>query len=363
MNASAVLIDLIAERWETDAPVVDVAWEKSGRYAGFSLGDGTLVLASSVRERDSRLKLHKNTRLAAVPPQAPRAPLPRYGLHEGSCLALAADPAGGFLTGGDDGRLVHLRLDGTNTLLAHEVGAWIDHVAASPINGRAYASGRKVHWLGLARANSMLPGSVTCLAFDPAGTRLAISHHGGVTLLTAHMRSERRLTWPGYHRNLAWSPDGRYLVSGMEENTLHGWRLHDGADIEIGAYPGQPRSLSFSADGRFLVTSGSMRPVCWRFDPPASDDRPRESGITCKTPVSRVACHPTHPLIATGYHNGAVSLSQLALDGGVFIKGPDKSAVSAMTWSPDGRRLALGTETGELAIIVMPDEFFRFGRR
>ncbi len=94
----------------------------------------------------------------------------------------------------------------------------------------------------------------------------------------------RLLAWPGYHRSVAWSPDGRYLVSGMEENALHGWRLPDGGDIEMGGYPGQPRSLSFSADGRVLVTSGGMRAVCWRFDPPGGDDQPRECGIAGKTP-------------------------------------------------------------------------------
>src|SRR6202022_3411989 len=98
-------------------------------------------------------------------------------------------------------------------------------------------------------------------------------------------------------------PDGCYLVSGMEENALHGWRLSDGGDIEMGGYPGQPRSLSFSADGRFLATSGGLRAVCWRFDPPVANDPPHECGIGGKTPGPPGACHPKHPLIAVGYHS------------------------------------------------------------
>jgi WD40 repeat protein len=144
---------------------------------------------------------------------------------------------------------------------------------------------------------------------------------------------------------------------------LHGWRLPDGANIEMRGYPGQPRSLSFSADGRFLATSGGMRAVCWRFDPPDADDEPHECGITGKTPVSRVACHPAHPLIAVGYHSGAVLLCQPGSSDILFIKGSGNSAVSAMAWSPDGGRLALGTEAGELALVFLPEELFRFGRR
>jgi hypothetical protein len=34
-----------------------------------------------------------------------------------------------------------------------------------------------------------------------------------------------------------------------------------------------------------------------------------------------------------------------------------------MAWSPDGGRLALGTDAGELAIVFLPNELFRFGAR
>lgn len=363
MNAPPVLIELLGACWVTDAAVVEVVWDTAGQSAGFALGDGTLALATGAWEGGPRLKPREGGGVELVQAQAPPAPLARFSVHEGTCLALAADPAGGFVSGGDDGRLVHLRLDGTSELLAHEAGAWIDRVAASEAGGRVYASGRRVHWLGAKPACLMLPGSATSLAFDPAGAQLAISHHGGVTLWAAATLRERLLAWPGYHRNVAWSPDGRYLVSGMEENALHGWRLPDGADIEMGGYPGQPRSLSFSADGRFLATSGGMRAVCWHFDPPGANDEPHECGVPGKAPVSRVACHPAHPLIAVGYHSGAVLLCQPGSSDILFIKGSGNGAVSAMAWSPDGGRLALGTEAGELALVFLPDELFRFGRR
>ncbi|NUY30844.1 WD40 repeat domain-containing protein [Paraburkholderia sp. JPY303] len=364
MNAPHVLIDLLGARWETDASVVEVVWDDSGQCAGFALGDGTLALATGVWEGGPRLRPRESGGgVEFVQAQAPPAPLARFSVHEGTCLALAADPAGGFLSGGDDGRLVHLRLDGTSALVAHEVGAWIDRVAASPVGGRSYACGRRVHWLGPKPACLMLPGSATSIAFNRAGTQLAVSHHGGVTLWAADTFRGRELAWRGFHRNVAWSPDGRYLVSGMEENALHGWRLADGADIEMGGYPGQPRSLSFSADGRFLATSGGMRAVCWRFDPPGADAGPHESGIAGKTPVSVVVCHPIHPLIAVGYYSGVVLLCQPGSSDMLFVKGSGDSAVSALAWSPDGRRLALGTQAGELALVFLPDELFRFGRR
>jgi WD40 repeat protein len=360
MNAPPPLIELLGARWVTEAPVVAVAWDAAGLNAGFALGDGTLALAVAEWRGGPGLKPRQGGGVEFVQPQEPAAPLARFSVHEGTCLALAADPEGGFLSGGDDGRLVHLNVDGASEVLVDADGEWIDLVATSPA-GRAYATGRRVHWLGTKPASLALPGSATALAFNAAGKQLAIAHHGGVTLWPVDAHVPRLLAWPGYHRSVAWSPDGRYVVSGMEENALHGWRLPDGGDIEMGGYPGQPRSLSFSADGRVLVTSGGPRVVCWRFDPPGGDDQPRECGIAGKIPVTQVVCHPTHPLIAVGYHNGAVLLCQPGGSDVLFVKGSGDSPVSAIAWSPNGSCLALGTEAGELGLVSLPEALFHFG--
>jgi WD40 repeat protein len=360
MNAPAPLIELLGARWMGEAAVVAAAWDAGGLCAGFALGDGTLALATGTWEGGPRLKPREGGGVEFVQAQAPPTPLARFSVHDGTCLGLTADPAGGFLSGGDDGRLVHLNVDGASEAWVDTAGEWIDHVAASPAGCRAYATGRRVHVLGAKPDSLTLPGSATALAFDPTGVQLAVSHQGGVTLWSADSREQRRLAWRGYHRTIAWSPDRRYLVSGMEENALHGWRLSDGGDIEMGGYPGQPRSLSFSADGRFLATSGGLRAVCWRFDPPVANDQPHECGVGGKTPVTQVACHPTHPLIAVGYHSGAVLLCQPGRSDVLVIKHSGSSPVSALAWSPDGTRLALGTEAGELALVFLPDLLFRF---
>jgi hypothetical protein len=46
----------------------------------------------------------------------------------------------------------------------------------------------------------------------------------------------------------------------------------------------------------------------------------------------------------------------------LVIKGAGASPVSAIAWSPDGARLALGTEAGELGLVLLPQALFHFGR-
>lgn len=359
-NPTPPLLDLLGAAWTLDAPVTGVAWD--GATAGFALGDGSLAMARAEWDGAPRLGPREGGGLELSPGTAPRPPVGRQRVHDGACLSLAADPQGGFLSGGDDGVAAHTGADGEVREMGRYPGRWVDLVAASPAGWRAWATGRQVHLSGPETAELTAPGSVTALAFDPAGTRLAVAHYHGVTLWQADApRSPRVLPTPGCPRSIAWSPDGEYVICGLQENALHGWRLADGGDIEMGGYPGQPRSLAFSADGRFLASSGAPRVVCWAFNPPGAGGQPLECGMpSSRLPVCMVACHPSFPLIAAGYGNGAVLLCQPGQDDVLFAKGSSGGSITALAWSADGARLAVGTEGGEAGVVALPGALFRF---
>ncbi len=353
-----------------DAPVSDVAWD--GDLACFALGDGSLAMARAEWPGAPLVRRRAEGGIELTPGAAPPPPMSRLRVHDGACLALARDAEGGFLSGGDDGVLARTAEDGTVTVLQRYPGRWVDLVAAAG-GVRACAVDRVVHVSGEAVAKIALPGSATALEFDPAGRLLAAAHYHGATIWS-DAAPTRLLSTPGCPRSVAWSPDARYVVCGLQENALHGWRLSDGGDVEMGGYPGQPRSLSFAANGRFLASSGAPRAVCWHFDPPGAGLQPIECGMpSSRTPVCRVACHPTHPLVAVGYHNGAVLLCQPGSDDVLFARGssagapgtepgavPAGSSIIALAWSPDGGRLAMATEAGAIGLLTLPADLFRF---
>lgn len=366
----APLLDLLGAAWDLGAPVAGLAWSAEGSRIGYLLGNGRLALADTRWPRGPRIEPRPGGGVAMFPAEAP-APRPvQAACHQGGGLVVAADAAGGFLTGGDDGRVVHVPAappeagpteDGEPRVLARVPDTWIAALACSMTGVHAHAAGRQL--LRTRRGSEApdaieLPAPATALAFSPDGRCLAAAHHGGVTLWPDDALP-RQLAWPGYHRTLAWSPDGRYLVTGLQENGLHGWRVADGGHIEMGGYPLQPRSLSFSHDGRWLATSGHQRPVCWRFDPPGADDGPAECGVAGRTPVTHVACHPKRPLIAAGHHDGALLLCQPGRPAVLPIKGPGGGAVNALAWSGDGMRLAFGTQGGLFGWLALPAAMFQ----
>lgn len=349
MNALPPLVDLLGSRWRTEAPVVAVAWQRRGTQAAFALGDGTVLLAAPPA-------------VGAAARPSPAA-AQRIAAHDGACLALAADGDDGFLSGGDDGRLLRLRPGADAETLADHPGQWIDHVAAGARGVRAHASVRRL-WLHGDDFDDelVLPSSITALAFDHAGRRLAIAGHGGVELWSAADRSCQRLAAPGYHRALAWSADGRYLASGMQENAVCCWRLGDGRRFVFDGYPGQPRALSFAGRGHQLATSGGPRVVGWDLDHPRPADSRSEFGFPSRVPVTAVAWHPTRAMVAAGYHNGAVLLCRPRGEQHLFVQGSGGGPVSALAWTADGSGLALGTQHGEAAVVAIPTEILSQAR-
>jgi WD40 repeat protein len=352
------LLDVLGAQWDLRAPVVGVCWGSDDGTVGFAMGDGRLAVADTQWRSGPRVEPRAGGGLTLRAADQP-APEPQpIVCHGGSCHAVAAHPAGGFVTGGDDGRVLRSHATGRQEPLAEVAGSWIDAVACSRTGAVAHAGGRRVELLlpGGERRELQLAVSATALAFAPDGRALAIAHVGGVTVWDGD-GAPRELAWPGYHRALAWSPDGRFVVSGMQENAVHGWRVADGGDIEMGGYMGQPLSLSFSAEGRLLVTSGGLRPVCWDFARPGS--APAECGIASKAPVSCVACHPRANVIAVGHHSGAVTLCQPGGDAFLLLKGAGGVSVSALSWSGNGQRIAFGTEGGPFGWLELPDAIFR----
>lgn len=358
MRTAPPLLDLLGACWMYSTPVVALAWSADGSAVAFAQGDGHLALVDTQWPRGPRLAQRAEGGLEVVAAEVPAHRPLRAACHQGSSLCIAQDGEGGFVSGGDDGRLVQVPKAGIPTVLLTEPGAWIDALVSSSSGTLAYALGRQVNRRTPGGTSQItLPTPALALAFSPDGQCLAVAHSDGVTLWPAQGPT-RRLAWRGYHRALAWSPDGVYLVTGMQENALHGWRVADAGDIEMGGYPGQPLSLSFAHDGQFLATSGGMRPVCWGFDPPGQTGQPVECGIPSRTPVSAISCHPRQHLVATGYINGAVLLCRPGSDEGLFIKGAGGGAVTGLAWSGDGTKLAFGTQDGVLAWIGLPDSLY-----
>jgi len=285
--------------------------------------------------------------------------------HDGAVLCAVAHPSGdGMITGGDDGRLVWSRPQGAQ-VLAEIKGRWIDAVAVSAASGLvACAAGREVQVRDLAdpafaRAFAH-DKSVSGLAFDPKGRRLAAATYGGVWLWYARIAEQtpQKLAWAGSHIAVAYSPDGRFLMSSMQESQLHGWRLSDSKDLRMGGYPSKVKSLVFMAKGMLMATSGAPGAVVWPFggaNGPMGKEA-AEIGFDEASLVARVAGTPGGTLLAAGLDDGRLWACDLTSRQLQTLKAEKGAPITALAVTEDGRRLAWGDEDGDGGVLAIERE-------
>jgi len=288
---------------------------------------------------------------------APKEPWAQHEAHQGAVLSLCADAKDGVISGGDDGRVMRLGADGTLVELARYGSRWVDHVAAHESGLRAAVVGKAVHLLdgaGAALKSLAHPTSVTGIAFDAKGKRIAASHYNGASLwfVAAKEDKPRSLEWKGSHIGVEISPDGTHVVTAMQENTLHGWRLADGQHMRMAGYPAKTKSIAFTAKGRWLATSGADCIVLWPFFGGGPMGKaPTELAGGDQALCSAVACHPQQEVVAAGFDDGLVLIAEVTSGRVVPVAAPGRGAVSALAWSDSGTHLAFGTEAGFAGLI------------
>ncbi|WP_296598057.1 WD40 repeat domain-containing protein [Phenylobacterium sp.] len=313
-----------------DAYVTAALFDRAGR-AAFALGDGTVRFESGET----------------------------IEAHDGAALSACLPPSGdGILTGGDDGRVVLSTPAGAQEI-ASLPGKWIESLDASPESGLiAFAAGRDLHVRDAADAafarTFVHEKSIADLAFDPKGRRLAAATYGGVWLWYAKIADQKPvvLKWAGSHIGARWSPDGKFLVSAMQENQLHGWRVADEKNMRMGGYPSKVRSLSFMSKGALLATSGANGAVCWPFAGPTGPmgKQAAEIGYDDSALTTRVATRLDKTWLAAGLDDGRVWAADVTGERLVPLKAEKGAAISALALSPDATRVAWGDEDGNAGV-------------
>jgi WD40 repeat protein len=291
--------------------------------------------------------------------------------HEHGTNALAWAPSSGpalLVSGGQDGSVKRWDPVAGQHLGTTKLGSdWVEHLAwvaaTPPAPGTTAGPARLFAAAGRALTALAADGTVirtfppaaktlTALAAHPRGGALAAACYGGVTLWDADdgLRQKELVYQNGIHA-LVWSPDGRWLVSGNQDPSVHLWIPEQDLEFHMSGYEGKVKFLAFDYSSRWLATSGGRDACVW--DCAGAGPEGREPVmLPHEAPVCAVRFQNAHGLLATGSADGAVQLwspeRRQPLRATVRMPSP----ATRLAWSPDDAFLAIGTERGAVYVLA-----------
>jgi WD40 repeat protein len=204
--------------------------------------------------------------------------------HSGSASRLQFSPDGVTLAAGGEGGLVHLwdAASGQQRDPLSGHASVVRCVAFSP-DGKRLASGGedktvRLHDLaGGSPRKFTAPAAVNDVAFSPDGRTLAAVGDAPESAVGLwDLETGEEMTWPGHTgsvRGLAFAPAAPLLASCAEDGTVRLWERTAGEPrartIDLGRFPSGVRAVAFTPDGRYLVTAnGNGTVYVLRAGPP-----------------------------------------------------------------------------------------------
>jgi len=319
-----------------DTYVVDIAWAPDGGALAVAGGEGGVVLVEDVADK-------------------PRARV--LGEHAMGALAVAWRPASNIVasSGQDSAVVLWNTTDGVVLERLRPGTGWTERLAYSPdgkllatATGKVLAlwdeAGELVHRFEPHAA------TIAAIAWAKPGRDLAAATQGAICVhrIEPPQFNLRRYAWPAACLTVAFSANGKFLASGTQDGTVHFWNLVTGKDSQMRGYGSKVLLTEWSANSRYLATATGNDVVVWDFGGKGPEGtHPMElRGHTER--ISALAFQPNGAYLVSAGRDWRISLWQPGKETVALDAHLSAGEISAIRWSPDGRRLAVGESKGRM---------------
>jgi WD40 repeat protein len=360
----------LSKAWtaQLDDYAIDLAWSADGRLLAAASAAGPVTVFDGVTgEKRHVLPGHADgTNALAWAPAA----IPETGDRKPDRSILSSCGQDGSVRFWDG-------VSGMQTAEAEIGRAWIEQLAWRPAVGRvipnaptvieetrrakdsppylAAAAGRRLTFLtadgSIAHTFPDAPKTLSALAWHPQGGAIAAAWYGGVCLWDADgFQAQKEYAYGSAIHALVWSPDGRWLVAGAQDNAVHLWLPAENEEFHMSGYETKVRELSFSPDSRWLATGGARDVCVWDCSGGGPEGR-EPLALPHADRVCAVAFQHAHDLLATAAIDHEVNLWSPTRRQPLVATAKLTAPASKLVWSPDDARLAIGSQQGGVLVL------------
>ena len=188
-------------------------------------------------------------------------------------------------------------------------------------------------------------------ALNSSPPLLAAAYFGGVCIWNATtFVAFKEFPYGNTIHALTWSPDGKWLVAGCQDNAVHLWvPAEKDFELHMSGYETKLKEISFSQDSKWLATGGGRDACVWDCAGKGPEGR-EPLQLPHSARVCAVAFQNSHGRLATGSTDGVFTLWDPNRKNPMIAEARMPSALSKFAWSPDDTLLAAGTENGALFV-------------
>jgi len=190
------------------------------------------------------------------------------------------------------------------------------------------------------------------VAFSPDGRHIITGGEDSTIKVWDAQTGAETMTLRGHEdwiESMAFSPDGQRIVSGSGDGTIRLWNAQSGAELmTLQGHRDWIRSVAFSPDGKQIASASNDRTIkLW--DAQTGTEMMTFRGH--RNAVSAVAFSPDGKRIVSGAEDETIKVWDIAAGIELLtISDSHKGPVRSVALSPDGRRIVSGSRDGTIKV-------------
>ncbi|KAH9919629.1 WD40-repeat-containing domain protein [Fomitopsis serialis] len=241
----------------------------------------------------------------------------------------------------------------------------IDINSATPPSSRdedKWKLGDQYHVLPLPPLSSeQRRGGISALAYSPVGREIAAGFEDNTIIVWTAMNRSVRFQFEDHSdtvSSLVFSPDGSKLVSGGRDGRVIIWDLIDGGSIRsLNAHQGAVERVAYSADGKLIASGADSVVKLWEAESGNLRGTTEEHGGI----IMYVVFSPDNERFVSTSSDGSARVWSTHTASHVCDLKGHEGVIYTIAYSHDGRRLVTGADDGTARIwsALIGDEFAR----